>query len=186
MEFDSPQHEEEWNSVLRELEKRVNKQVSFFSGMSNSLLDKLMQETCSTRYKGVFNEEDIPTKLYCEDDFMIVVNTMKHFVLVNVVPSCITYIDSGGLPPYKQSPLNQFLVKCAMGDLIRRKKTKRLLINTKEIQVSESTYCGLYCVLFAMYMEYDTLDKMTYHKKASIDNDDICLDALLDAVNKVL
>lgn len=151
-------------------------------GMTATLLDRLSKRLISQRnlcnFYGVFQGSQIPPHLCSQGRFSFICYLKKwgngkdispqkgqgHFVCIYATPTCIWYIDPYGLPCIQHSVLT-FLKNCQ----------RDVRCTTKQIQHKNSTFCGLYALLFTLYLATRPKFKLRFYKKSLQKNDDRCI-----------
>ena len=114
-------------------------------GMSNVVMEDLIQfGNVSKNFKGVlpYNMLPTPSALPPSDYLIFIINVGHHFTTLFVHPLYIFYIDSLGLPIWREE-VNQF---CAQFN-------RPVYYNPTQIQHPMSSHCGLYAVLFVILMD---------------------------------
>lgn len=122
-------------------------------GLTNVFIDDVLKN-CNS-FRGCYAADKIPNSLlHSLEKVTIVVNLSphthkgSHFITIVIFPNFVYYIDSLGLPCFSLHILS-FL-----------KQLKRpILYNKKKIQSSTSTYCALYCILFALFFDCTKNDR---------------------------
>lgn len=160
-------------------------------GMTKSLLDSICRTLCPNLYKGLYNASDIPiATLQNFKSFTIILfltskdlgvsasTNVGHFVTVHATPSTILYIDPYGLPPCFHPHVAKFL---------HAKKKRVVLVNRKQVQHVNSTHCGLFAVLYAVYFDDPSREKrfaLRFPRKATPNNDKLCKRYLNEMLKK--
>lgn len=122
-------------------------------GISNKLLDYMAKQLCPNFFKGVFNLRELDTiSLSSKKPCSVICNLKQHFVLIHWTESFVYYIDSFGLECF-QPDMCAFLLKLQ----------RPVYVNHTQLQLKSSKHCGLYCLLFSIY-----LDNPVHMKKVSL------------------
>lgn len=131
-------------------------------GLTNFEIERYMHKH-ALNFRGVYSSNNIDRSLISRrNNFSIICNMSKrsergsHFVCIVVQPACVTYIDSFGLP-CTSLHIRKFL----------REVNRPILFNCRTIQSLTSSYCGFYCILFALF--YD--DRMLHKIKLTFSSD---------------
>jgi hypothetical protein len=140
-------------------------------GVSNHYIESILHPICK-KFLGVFSADTIPEKLLEQDTFSIVCNLSKagetgsHFVSIIALRNRVLYIDSLGLP-------------CIVPEIcvFLAKLRKPLYINSKQVQATDSKYCGFYCILFVLYFDKDVpMIKLQFDDANLLTNDNLCIE----------
>lgn len=138
------------------------------TGLTNIFIDSFLSPIIPT-FKGVFSADDINERLLNYKQFSIICNLSKrgeigsHFVTLIIFPSHVLYLDSLSAPCIISS-IAAFLTKLQ----------KPVFFNTRQIQHSQSIYCGFYCIMFTMFFSFQFNFNLVFSK--SLDqNDDKCV-----------
>lgn len=172
--------------AARRILTNVSHNVFPDEGITNDVLHNFLTILCSEDYLGVFNINNLPHEITQEDNFHMVLNTHKHFVVLFVTPKEIVYIDPVGNPP----PSGQFNreLQAFIKDTKRRSNgpNRKLIISDREIQAANSTFCGLYCMLFMLFFDHRlTKPRLKFTSTPSMQNDKKCVSYLLKIVNNL-
>ena len=152
------------HTKMEQLLKSIHGHVRYSQGVSNTLIARFGRALCSPHFAGTFSVDQIPTALSSRKLFTIIVNLAErgkpaaaaaaatttttpnvgHFVAVCVDPDQVHYFDPYGIPPL-QPRLARFL------DKINHRRKKSMEINSFQVQHLKSKYCGLFCLLYALY-----------------------------------
>jgi hypothetical protein len=164
-------------SAIVKLTRRIRGNVAPSLGLTNTVIERFCFLSCSDTFKGVYSADYIPTQLAARSRFIMVVNLgvrrglrklpVGHFVTVVASSSVVYYIDPYGLPS-AEPHVNRFLRLC------RRK----ICFNLKQIQDFSSTYCGLFAILFACYMDANGTEerlKLKFNSRNLMKNDKLCV-----------
>ena len=113
-------------------------------GMSNVVMEDLIQfGGVSKNFRGVLPFNMLPHSSLLQSDYLIfIINVGHHFITLLVHPNYIYYIDSLGLPIWRE----EVKVFCSQFDL-------PIYYNPTQIQHPLSSHCGLYAVLFVILMD---------------------------------
>ncbi len=146
-------------------------------GMSNGVIRRYCRLVCGPDFKGVFSADCIPPYIAYLRDFIIIVNLGRrrdknkrgqlpvgHFVTIVGRLKKINYIDPYGLPPLVPEVVD-FLRSCG----------RKISYNLKQIQHLDSVYCGLFSILYAIYMDNKTKIKLKFYKRNLMRNDKLCV-----------
>lgn len=163
--------------IINKIIKRVGENVKKGKGISNITINRLCSRLCSNDFKGVFSADCIPINdLIKLKKFIIIVNLGKtknitnislpigHFVTICADSNYIRYIDSYGLPCF-QPDVFQFLNLCK----------REIRSNKHQIQEWNSTYCGLFAILFAYYYDTKPDFDLVFSKTNLSNNDEKCI-----------
>lgn len=173
------------------LEHRISQHVKPGQGISNQLVERLCRRLCGKDFSGVFSADYLPLHLAARPKFMLVVNLGKrrgirppqklppgHFVTVVGEPGKVYYLDPYGLP-CDQKDVAKFLRHCR----------RPVAWNRRQIQAYNSNYCGLYAILFCVYLDSSSQYSarlpplsFTREKNKLRSNDRECFDALARAL----
>lgn len=138
------------------------------TGLTNIFIESFLSPIIPL-FKGVFSADSINQNLINLSQFSIVCNLSRrgeigsHFVTIIVFPSHILYLDSLSAPciiPSIASFLNRL--------------RKPVFFNTRQIQHSNSIYCGFYCIMFVMFFSTQSNFKLMFSKTLEL-NDDKCI-----------
>jgi hypothetical protein len=198
---------------LRCLISQIREHVDSHRGMTNVFLNRLAQtatslitpregrgkEEESLPFMGTFSADCIPKrKLLRMDAFSIIVNLKRrspkrtpeqregkrqlltdldylvtgHFVVVAAFSDFTFYVDSFG-KRCRQEDVQDFL-------RMRRNPVYR---NESKLQAAQSTYCGLFCLLFVLYFYQRPKWRLKFDERGDLQrNEKLCLNFL----NKLL
>ena len=141
-------------TILSKLQKSVKSHAKKSVGISNKLLARFARQLCSKDFCGVFSADTIPIRyLAGRGRFIIVVNLAErrgmgydipvgHFVTICADTRRIQYLDPFGLPVFHPKVIS-FLELCR----------RPVYENRQQIQTLTSVYCGMYCLLFSLYLD---------------------------------
>lgn len=160
------------------LTRRVKANVSKEGGISNETVARFCGSLCGKDFKGVFSADYIPRRLAARGRFIVVVNLgtrrgvrgklpMGHFITIAADPSKVLYVDPYGLPNVEPN-VERFLRLCR----------RPVEFNLRQIQDTESVYCGLYAVLFSLYFDKKPDFKLRFRKRNLRKNDKLCVEYL--------
>lgn len=154
------------------------------NGISNIFIHKVLSLAQVAYYNGVYSSDCLNKYLKQEDRFVIVCNMSpaaikkgSHFITMVKHKETVYIFDSLSIPlsNYPVS-INQFLSNFSVK-----------LVYDDPIQSVTSSFCGFYCILFAILSDPEYQDvsnlKMFRHKKLE-ENDDICIENILKLLNK--
>ena len=138
-------------------------------GISNQYIESILRPTCK-HFQGVFSANNLPKNLKKVDTFFLVCNFSKvgekgsHFITIISLPDAALYIDSLGLP-------------CIVPDICSflKQLKKPIFYNDKQIQASESKFCGFYCILFVLFFQQNSELCLKFDDKHFLSNDAACL-----------
>lgn len=163
--------------------KGVKANVKRGVGVSNDLVRELCTSICSSRFKGVYSADLIPTSRLLDSDddgdFVIVVNLatsdrpLGHFVTIGVNSKQVDYMDPYGLPYTYQKDVTRFIKRCKRTVMDRRQKVQSL----------NSVFCGLYATLFAAYWDRRPEFPLDFSSEDYDSNDEKCVRYLKKIVN---
>jgi hypothetical protein len=161
------------------LKELVDENVTPFSGVTNSTLDNFFKQLCLNSYRGMYHwDKIIPKEIADEPNFIFVLNTLRHFVLIVGTPGNIAYIDPAAGKISKDQEISRFLKLC-------KEKGRTLSENKRQIQANNSFFCGFFCLLWGIYFDRNLNHKLVFSKRVSLKNDQICLRWLLRFVNSM-
>lgn len=155
--------------------KRVREHAVPRLGVTNRVLRNFCTRLCSDLFKGVFSADCIPPSLAARAHFIIIVNlsqkrgpSVGHFITIAASPSSVQYIDPYGLPCWQPDILS-FLHSCK----------RKIRLNLRQVQSFKSSYCGLYALLFACYLDRKRWKgnkfKLVFERKKLRENDKLCV-----------
>ncbi len=161
-----------------ELAQIVQRSTGGERGLSNRTVLKLARLLgCSLDFKGVFAADCIPVKYSQFPRFTMIINlgTWKdrwtkgnpvgHFVTVSAEAGSVKYVDPYGLPCTQRHVL-KFLKHC----------NRSVEYNDRQIQSLTSRACGLYALLFALYLDDGSFTfKMKFGRIRLANNDAKCM-----------
>lgn len=168
--------------LAREIMKNVSKSVFPKEGITNEVLNNFLSATCSESYMGVFDVGNLPYEIAKEENYHMVINTWRHFVVLLATPKELVYIDPlGNGPPrgFGNRNLTAFLKKAET-------RRRQLHIRGGPIQSAQSAFCGLYCMLFVILFDhcFET-PILNFTPKASLENDKLCVSYLLKVIDNL-
>jgi hypothetical protein len=115
--------------------------------MNAKQISKLLRMKCKDSFLGVFARDRLPTTLPPRRPLLLVCNTDphdmpgRHWIAMYVSTGISEYFDSYGEPPL---PIfERFLNKFG----------NRWIANEKKLQGILSSYCGHYCVFYALFKQ---------------------------------
>ena len=139
-------------------------------GVSNFFINNLLYKFSSI-YKGCFSNDNFPKNL--KAPYSIIINLSKHdkpgthYVCIIENETTIFYFDSFGINCFVPS-ICKFLFS----------KRKAVIENKITIQHYNSLFCGLFCILFVLFMEnnnYNFKKFQNLFSKNLIKNDYTCI-----------
>ncbi len=151
----------------------VRTHVSPRKGITNVMLDSMARGMNLKLYRGLFNARELATEKTDFDHssrFTIIINVGRHFVCVHNCGDKLLYLDSYGV-----SCLNPLVCDYLLQHF--GKKTP-IYYNKLAIQTLDSTFCGLYCLLFALYLDKRSNQSkvcLRFTKEPSRRNDRLCM-----------
>ena len=154
------------------------------NGISNIYIHKVLSLAQVANYSGVYSSDCLNKYLNQEDNFVIVCNMSpaaikhgSHFITMVRRKNTVYIYDSLSIPltSYPVS-ITQFLSNFSVK-----------LVYDIPVQSVTSSFCGFYCILFAIlsdpqYQDVSNL-KMFRHRKLE-ENDAICIENILKLLNK--
>lgn len=146
-------------------------------GISNLYIESILRPTCPD-FLGVFSANTIPTALLQRDKFSIVCNLSgveepgSHFISIIASTDSVLYIDSLGLVSVV-AEISNFLGKLK----------KPVYYNERQVQDVSSKYCGFYCILFILYVNYPCTS-VSFYDKQLLRNDVVCVKKIREILNK--
>lgn len=170
-----------WRRPVTPLQKTLI-HVNEKKGLSNDAIDYFLRRTCGSDFLGVYSADYLPVRLAGRGRFIVVVNLGRrkgrtvgplpvgHFVTIVATPEEVYYLDPYGIP-------------CVDGYVLRFLRSCQRTIQTLSYQIQsfDSVWCGLYAILFALYMDRQASArpprfKLHFFKQKNklIKNDDKC------------
>ena len=180
------------SSDLDDIARSVMDVVNRTRGVTNQAVENFCHAICEgdarNNFYGVFASDEIPRHLLTLDKFTIIVNLAErrrgqlngHFVTICTLnKNSILYIDSFGHPPY-QKHVRQFLRECvAIGE-------RQFYRSSRALQPLDSSFCGLYAILFASYFNKATRClKISFIPGSDERNDKRCIEFLKKLVDEI-
>lgn len=173
-------------TIFSLLQKSVKSHVDRDAGISNKLLNRFARQLCSKDFCGVYSADTIPVRyLAGRGRFIVIINLAErrgmghnipvgHFVTICADTTRIQYLDPFGLPVF-QPKVVSFLELCR----------RPVYENQQQIQTLTSVYCGMYCLLFSLYLDRGRNRrppqfKLSFHKRKGKlkQNDALCISYL--------
>ncbi len=136
-----------WRSHLAAVRHGINTHVRPGRGVTNTVLNRLAKLACDEDFHGVYSSDCLPFRLTIRPKFVIIVNLAEsdapagHFVTIAAVRNKVYYLDSFGL--------GLFVKRVA--DFVNLCK-RPIYTNAARIQDFASVNCGMYALLFAVYL----------------------------------
>lgn len=162
---------------LQLLNKRIKEHVKEKGGISNEFIYNVCQMCCSSDFKGVFSADCIPPKLAGRGRFFIIVNLGERKgknKTKAAYPNVVYYLDSYGFPCVQRYVV-KFLLNCR----------RPMRWNSRQIQDFKSQFCGMYAILFTIYLDRSFGNRgtkpgfnMRFRNKNLIHNDSLCMQYL--------
>lgn len=171
-------------TVGQKLVRKVAANVGRTRGITNELVHRFCESTCSGNYVGVFAADKIPPRVAGRGNFIVIVNlqttrqhrqqqaqnpnksiTAKggHFVTIWATPRKILYVDPFGLPSVV-SEVNRFLKLCQ----------RPIFCNLTQIQTLDSVYCGIYAIMFCNFFDQKQPFALKFNTRRLESNDLKC------------
>jgi hypothetical protein len=171
--------------LINEIENNIPNHVYTNEGITNEVLNNFLCQLCSSKYLGVFNiQNEIPMEIAEEDDYFMIINVGKHFVLLYADSNEIVYIDPFG-NHQNQLPSRHFTKLIFFSRKATKQPERRRVLHISDYVIQEKTsiFCGLYCMLFALYLD-NALEfpKLKFSIPPSVSNDKKCLSYLLQII----
>lgn len=148
-------------------------------GLSNLYIDKILSGNCNSFY-GVYSANNIPTYILKKDNMTIVVNFANygeigtHFIVLKKTGNKFLFLDSLA---NKKDDLPD--------DLRRAIPRNTIFLLNQSIQHKHSTYCGFYCIYFALRMDQHYNVKLKpFKKRRKFENDSICITNILHMIKE--
>lgn len=150
-------------------------------GITSQLVDTICRLVCKGPYMGTYNIDSRPPGLLDLEyaNFILYLppttesQSVGHFVTCIVKPDTILCIDSAGL----HTTSHRF--GSLLNEINAHPKKRRLFINKKKIQSTQSTHCALYAILFCLYYDDPTRDfSMSFIHNGGETNDKQCVSYL--------
>lgn len=164
---------------LDRMSRRARVHVTSNGGLTNEWVNNFCKTACYSGFYGVYSADYIPPRLHVRRTFIIIVNLgqrrgvrgempVGHFVTISGEPDRVTYIDPYGLP-CEQVHVRRFLNQCR----------RPIVYNSRQIQDFNSVYCGMYAILFTLYIGkrfgVRSLFQMRFFRADLLRNDDLCV-----------
>jgi len=151
-------------------------------GVTNFFIDDILRDQCPENYVGFFPKNQLPLMTGIGNSIIVVdlnptfISTTGHFVTIISSPRVCSYLDSLGLPP--PTEIAQHMLNTG----------KKLKILNEQIQPFFSHFCGMYCILFALYFNKRMTGKqvnfsLTFSHANLKKNDQLCVKYIQDLLS---
>lgn len=145
------------------------------NGISNIYIDRVLTVANVKDYVGVFSIDNLPLSLRKKDRAIFIINLSpshqrkgSHFIAVLKRGKSAKIYDSLKLPNYP-SLLDRYF---------RKKKGERMTQGlTKPVQSLSSSYCGFFCIYYALKLDstYSKITTTPFKTRMLEKNDAICI-----------
>lgn len=138
-------------------------------GITNIYIEKVLKLKCNN-FIGVFSPDTLPypNKNMYGSIVCNLSNSDKlgsHFIFILIKDQLILYIDPFGVP-CSIDKINVFLNRLSSG--------RKIHFNSTMIQDISSSYCGFFCILFAIYFDKQRSHHLKFYINPKM-NDSLCL-----------
>ena len=154
--------------IVRELSDHVGEEW----GMTNQLVNGLARKVCTRLYRGLYTPLTL-RELSASDieemkkysPFTVICNPGAHFVTIYCTPQYVLYLDPFG-KECRQKDVKKFLSRLS----------SHIFHNRTQIQHTTSNHCGLYALLFALYLDREPQHmKLKFSTRSKNKNDKLCV-----------
>lgn len=154
------------------------------NGISNIYINKVLSVANVKDYAGVFSIDNLPLSLKERDRAIFIINLSpsfkrkgSHFITILKRGKSVRIYDSLKLPSYP-SLLHAYFERKG-----REKMTQAL---TNPVQCLTSSYCGFFCIYYALKLDskYAKITTIPFKTRMLRKNDQICIDNIVRMLAK--